>query len=366
MDSGKRKWIAIALVVVLVVAALAAIIALSGNNAPKTSSVTDASGTTVSLDKVPNRIVSGAPEISEIVAALNLTDKLVAVTDYDDYPAGVATLASNGSTIGGFYTPSYEKTIAYNPDLVILSQGVSAHQQLATQLRAAGYNVLMVYAASDLGTVYKNIDMIGNVTATQAKASSLVSAIKAQVSGISDAVAGKSKPNVMFITYAEEGFTNVWPAGGATAIDEIINLSGGSNVFADMNGFQMASDEVLKAKASSVDCIVMTIMYSTESPENKSNWFNTDPIWKESPAVKNNKVYYLTGQAENIFNRESVRTVDAVQLLAEMLHPDAFTSKVPYNTTGVNIIGNEYVSYLHSGTASQAPAATMMAAVARD
>ncbi|MDW5563068.1 MAG: ABC transporter substrate-binding protein [Methanomassiliicoccus sp.] len=367
MDSGKRKIIAIALVAVLAIAAVAAAIAFSGNNSTaKTSSVIDASSTTVTMEKVPERIVSGSPDISEIVAALDMAGSLVAVTDYCDYPAEVAALRDNGSTIGGFYTPNFEKIVSYNPDLIILSQGVQAQIDLASQLRQSGYTVMLIHESSDLATVYQNIEMIGNVTAKQSEATKLVDDMKAQVANIAGAMSGDSKPNILFVTYADEGFTNVWPAGGSTAIGEIINLAGGNNMFADMDGYKMASEEVLKQKASTADVIVMTIMYSQETPENKSAWFNSDPIWKESPAVKNNKVYYLTGQAESIFNRQSVRTVDAVQLLAEILHPDAFASKVPYNATGINIVGDDYSNYLPSGTASQSATVEMAAAVARD
>lgn len=370
LDSGKRKLIAIALVAVLAVAAVAAALIVSGNNdnnsTPKTSSVTDASGTTVTLDKVPERIVSGTPDISEIVAALNMTKSLVAVTDYCDYPAAVASLRDNGSTIGGFYTPSYEKIISYNPDLIILSNGVQAQIDLTSQLRSAGYKVLLIHESSSLATIYDNVAMIGNVTAKQSESTTLINNMRTQVADIAKAVSGDNKPNVMFVTYSEAGFTNVWPAGGSTAIGEIINLAGGNNVFADMDGYKMASKEVLMSKASTVDVIIMTIMYSTETPENKNAWFQSDLIWKESPAVKNNKVYYLTGQAESIFNRQSVRTVDAVQLLAEILHPNAFGSKVPYTSNGINMIGDDYADYLPSGTASQSATNAVMAAVARN
>lgn len=367
MDAGKRKIIAIALVAVLAVAAVAAVLMLSGeSSAPKTSSVIDASGTTVTLDKVPERIVSCTPDISEIIAALNDTDSLVAVTSYCDYPASVVALRDSGGMIGGYYTPSFEKIVSFDPDLVLLSNSVTSHKNLAAQLRSAGYTAVLIYAASDIATTYKNIEMIGNVTGKQTEATNLVNGMKAHIADIAGAVSGKSNPNVMFVTYADEGFTNVWPAGGSTAIGEIINLSGGTNVFADMVGYKMASEEVLTMKASTVDVIIMTIMFSEETPENKSAWFNSDSIWKESPAVKNNKVYYLTGQAESIFNRQSVRSVDAVQLLAEILHPDEFASKVPHEASGINMIGDDYKDYLPSGTASQATTITVASTAARD
>ncbi len=354
MGSGNRKMIAIALVAVLVVAVVA-VIAMSQNNnaASQPSSVLDASGTNVTLSKAPERIVSCAPDISEIVAALDLTDKLVAVTDYCDYPQEVEDLRDAGKTIGGFYTPSYEKVISYNPDLVIVNNGVQTQIDMASQLRGAGYVVLMVNSATNISMVYDNIDMVGKITGEQSKSNGMVADMKSKISSISEEIIDEEKPSVMFVTYADSGFTNVWPAGGGTAIDEIMDLAGAENVFAEMNGFDMASEEVLKNKASSVDYIFMTIMYSIESPQNTSGWFKSDSLWKESPAVKNNNIYFLTGESENIFNRESVRTVDAVQLMAEILHPDAFSGEVPHSADGENIIGDDYLGYLPSGTASQ-------------
>ncbi|MBI0583432.1 MAG: ABC transporter substrate-binding protein [Methanomassiliicoccus sp.] len=368
MSSGNRKMIAIGLVAVLIVAVVAVALAMSNpwGSGTDAATVTDATGTNVTMSKAPERIVSGAPDISEIVAALNLTDKLVAVTDYCDYPQGVADVRDAGNTIGGFFTPNYEKTISFAPDLVILNDGVQTQKDMATQLRGAGYTVLVVHAATDVETVYKNIEMIGKVVGKQSAAEDMVAGMKSQLSSIETKVSGEDKPNVMFVTYAEESFTNVYPAGGTTAIGEIINLAGADNVFQDMDGFQMASDEVLKSKAATTEVIIMTIMYSTETPENKSAWFSSDPIWKESPAVKNNKVYYLTGQAENIFNRESVRTINAVQLMAEIVHPDAFESKVPYSADSINKIGDEYLQYLPSGTAAQSSTVTMVAAMTRE
>ena len=181
-----------------------------------------------------------------------------------------------------------------------MDSGVQAQTDMAAQLRGAGYTVILLYPASDLESVYKNIGMVGNATGTQDIGGPMVSRMKAQVEDIANAVASESQPNIMFVTYADEGFTNVWPAGGTTSIGEIIDLAGGKNVFESMSGYEMASNEVLMDKSSTVDVIIMTVMYSPETPENKSAWFKADPIWKESPAVKNNKVYYLTGRPEHL------------------------------------------------------------------
>jgi iron complex transport system substrate-binding protein len=170
----------------------------------------------------------------------------------------------------------------------------------------------------------------------------------------------------MYVSYAETGFTNVWPSGADTAIDEIITMAGGKNVFADQSGWLNPSNEVLIDRAASVDCLVITSMFSGGDAENLTAFFKADPIWQNSPAVINNKIYYLQGQAESIFNRQTVRMVDAVQLMAEMLHPDSFSSKVPTDPSGINIIGDEYENYLPSGTSSQTSYVSIAAVCSRD
>ena len=95
--------------------------------------------------------------------------------------------------------------------------------------------------------------------------------------------------------------------------------------------------------------MIITSMFSSSAAEELSAHFRNDPTWKESPAVKNNMVFFLQGQGENIFNRQSVRTAEAAQLMAQMLHPEAFDAEVPlYDPTGatVNVIGNDYAKHL--------------------
>jgi iron complex transport system substrate-binding protein len=368
MDSGKRKMVSIALVAVMVVAA-AAVVLMSGAIKPTqySASVTDASGQNVTMSKMPERIVSCSPAISEIVCSLGLGDQLVAVTSYDDYPAQVKALVAENHTIGGFYTPSFESVVSYNPDLVLVNSGVPSHQSLAQQLKEAGYTVMQLYPQENLDEVYKSINLVGEISGKKDKATEVISSMESRISDIGAKIgSAASQPTVMYVSYAEAGFTNVWPSGTDTAVDEIINLAGGKNVFADQSGWINPSQEELWNRAASVDCLVITSMYSGSDAENLTAFFKADSIWKNSPAVVNNKIFYLQGQGESVFNRQTVRMVDAVQLMAEMIHPDAFSSKVPNNADGVNLIGDEYANYLTQGTSSQSSSIAFEATCSRD
>jgi len=353
MSESKRRLVAIALVAVLAVAVMAVVL-MGGALKPAQGSatVTDASGHQVSMDAAPQRIVSCSPAISEIVCSLGLGDQLVAVTDYDDYPQRAKDLKEQGATVGGFYTPNFEAIVSHNPDLVLVNTGVEAHRSVAGQLRTAGFTVVELPAQEDLEGAYATIEMVGTIAGKADQAKAITADMAARIADIGSKVSGRERPTVMYVSYAEAGFKNVWPSGADTAVDEIIRLAGGDNVFADLSGWVNPSSEELLMRASQVDVLVITSMYSGGDAENMTKYFRANGVWKESPAVKDNRIYYLQGQGENIFNRQSVRMVDAVQLLAQMFHPEVFGSSLPNETSGANIIGDDYAQYLVSGTSN--------------
>ena len=356
MGLNRRGIIAIGLVAVLIVAVVAVALTSGLLQSGEAADLTDAAGREVILDAPPERIVSCTPGLTEMVFALGLGDKLVAVTDYCDYPAEAAALRDANKTVGGFWEPNYEVILSYDPDLVLVDYGTDAHQQLASKLIDANVTVLQMFEQKNLASVYANLGLLGKVTGTSENATVLANDIKASIESVQSAVEGLDKPTVMYVTYVETGFTNAYVSGSGTAVDELIGLAGGKNVFADQSGWFSPSSELMLSNAKSIDCMIITSMFSDTAAEDLNDFFVNDELWKQSPAVMNNKIFYLQGQGENIFNRQSVRAADAVQLMAEMMHPGAFEAKVPYDPTGgtINVIGNDYADHLPSVSSSVA------------
>ncbi len=349
MDSGKRRLVAISLVAILVVALVAVVFTSGLLQTGTAADVTDAAGREVVLEGTPERIVSCSPGITEMVYALGLGDNVVAVTDYCDHPAEAAALRDAKKTVGGFWQPNFEVILSHDPDLVLVDHGTEAHQQLANKLIDANVTVLQMFDQVDIASVYANLGLLGNVTGTSENATVLMDDIKASVERVQAAVEGLDRPDVMYVSYVESGFTSAYVSGSGTAVDELISLAGGNNIFADVqSGWFTPSNELMEINVKNIDCMVITSMFSDTAAEELNTFFANDPLWNQSPAVKNNKIFYLQGQGENIFNRQSVRTGSAVQLMAEMFHPDAFDTKLPYDPTGetINVIGNDYADYL--------------------
>ncbi len=79
----------------------------------------DALGRKLFLAKAPSRVVSMAPNVTEILFALGLEEKVVAVTPFCDYPPEAQSKTHLGGT-----NPSIEQILALKPDLVLAPQDI--------------------------------------------------------------------------------------------------------------------------------------------------------------------------------------------------------------------------------------------------
>ena len=113
-----------------------------------------------------------------------------------------------------------------NSDLVLVNSRTGPHQELAERLYDAKYTVVQLYPQENLEEVYKSIELVGKIAGKTDKADELISSMKASISDVGSKVKDLEKPNVMYVTYAEAGFTSVYLTGSGTAVDEIIALSG--------------------------------------------------------------------------------------------------------------------------------------------
>jgi len=265
--------------------------------------ITDFSGASVTINKKPERIISVVPSSTEILFALGLGDKIVGVSDFDDYPKDV----ESKPRVGGFSNPNLEKIIGLKPDVIFV--GTPFGKENAEKLKSMGITVILAEAKS-FDQIYDSISLIGKVTDTEAKAKELIDGMKAKVEEIKNKVKDKEKPRVYFVVSL--GKSN-WTAGKGTFIDEIINLAGGENVASDVNGWAEYSIEKIVEKNPQV--IITTNHGASIEDIKKAEGY------KKTDAVKNNKVFMVD---ENTVVRPSNRIVVGLEEIAKVLHPEAF------------------------------------------
>jgi iron complex transport system substrate-binding protein len=175
------------LITALLIAAVTAFCGLGIAQMPAATgfpvNVTDDYGTTVTIVKAPERIVSLSPANTEILFDLGLGSKIVGDTEFCNYPAE----AVNITHVSGFNTVSYEKIAAVNPDIIFAEDIVG--EDAVKKLRSLGYNVIEL-KNSNLSSIRHSIEVMGRATGTSANATALINKIDAQVSNISARTAG--------------------------------------------------------------------------------------------------------------------------------------------------------------------------------
>lgn len=270
----------------------------------------------ITISSEPLRIVSLAPSITEILFALNLSDRVIGVTMFCDYPPIVNEMKEKGrlTVIGGYWDPDAEKIIGLRPDLVIGYASVSPHVDLAERLKALNITVILLYP-HNLHEVFNNIILVGKATGKLIEAQKLVQRLEARVNAIVEKI--KTLPKVK--VYYEIWFDPIWTTGPGTFIDELISLAGGINVFGDAKsmGVIVSYEDVVNRNP---DVIVLPDTYMKEFSISKEQVISR-PGWSAINAVKNDKIYFID---EDIVVRPGPRLVDGLEVLARLIHPEAF------------------------------------------
>lgn len=266
--------------------------------------VTDDSGTEVTIAEEPRTIISVLPSVTEIVFALGLDEEVIAVTENDDYPEEV----HDKEKVGGMEL-NMEKIVSLEPDLVIAGL---LNGKAVEKMRDLGLTVL-VAEGEDLAGTYASIELIGEVTNRAAEAEAIVSAMKDDVAYVQDNVA--DIPEDEQVNVWIEVSPDLFTPGAGTSMDELITLAGGRNVAADeLDGWGQLSEE--NVVALNPDVIIGTY---GEDEVQKAVADRTS--WSELGAVENDRVY---GIEASILERTGPRLTEGLLRLAELFYPDAF------------------------------------------
>jgi ABC-type hemin transport system substrate-binding protein len=148
-----------------------------------------------------SRIISTAPNITEILFALGLEEKITAVTSDSIYPPA----AAKKTKIGNFWQPDIEAIIAASPNLVVtLGFPLYPQQQnLADRLRRIGYTCLTVFNTEQIGDLFDAIKKIGLVTQTQDKTNILTAEIQNEIERIVLLTKETEKVRVLYVVQRE-------------------------------------------------------------------------------------------------------------------------------------------------------------------
>lgn len=267
--------------------------------------VTDFLGHEVYIEERPVRIISMTPSITEILFALHLEDRIIAVTDYCNYPEAVVTKESVGGLDVGL-----EPILAKDPDLVVCT--TMNTKETMERLKELGYPVLVIESNS-FDDIFPSISLIGEATGQIEEAQDLLGRMKRDLEELEAKLKGVEEPTLVFYEVWDDPLMSV---NKDTFIGEILTLAGGHSITHEAaSAYPIVSIETL------IDRNPEVYIIPTGHGAVQLSDLDSRVGFDELDAIINNRVYVVDQDA---ITRPGPRIIQGLEILAKILHPQLF------------------------------------------
>jgi iron complex transport system substrate-binding protein len=265
-------------------------------------SVRDDLGNAVTLERIPRRIVSLAPSITETLFALGLDSAIVGVTDHCDYPPD----ARKKQHVGGMANPSLESIVALSPDLVVMSVSGNIRGDY-DRLRELGITVFVSNPRS-VDHVLKSVRDLGALTGKQEKADSVVRDLEAEQTLLVQRAAQSARKRVLLLISIQP----IIGVGPGTFLDELLRLANAVNVVQNTpTAYPMLSREEILRQRPEVILVTDDLRMGVERITGHY------PEWRKLPAVRNKNVRFVD---TNLISRPGPRIMRGLEELMNAIH----------------------------------------------
>jgi iron complex transport system substrate-binding protein len=267
----------------------------------------DELGREVTFPFAPKRIVSLAPNITEILFSLGLNEEIVGVSIHCNFPEKAKTK----NRVGSYISLDYEKITSVKPDLIIAT-GVGNTKDMVDRLKQLGFSTYVIYP-KNFEDILKSIIHIGQVVNREKEARAIIEVIKKRSQRVINLTKDLARPKV----FIQIGDTPMVTVGKGSFTDDLIRLAGGENIAGKEKEVypRFGMEEILQ---KSPEVIVISSMKPKGDYQKTFQEWNR---WKTIPAVKNGRVHIINS---DLIDRPSPRIIDGLEQLARMLHPEQF------------------------------------------
>lgn len=172
---------------------------------------------------VPMRIVTLAPNLTELVYAAGGGDRLVGTVDTSDYP----TAARKVPRVGDVTRLDSERLVALRPDLVLVwGDGSPVEHKALLKRLGLPFISLEQHALADVPAA---IEQLGVRFGTQAVANAAGASLRAELAGLERRYRSSRRLKVFYQVWG----TPIYTLGGRHVATEMLRTCGADNVFAD-------------------------------------------------------------------------------------------------------------------------------------
>ena len=267
---------------------------------------TDEAGRHVEVPAGVKRIVSLAPNLTEIVFALGQGDHLAGDTDFCDYPAE----ASKKPHVGGPVNPNLEQVVALKPDLV-LATAINRRETVNALARIG----VPVYATDphSVDSMIGSVEHIGEVLEAEKTAKPLAAGLRERLSSLDRRIARTTARRVLFVVWTDPLIT----VGRDSFIADALRRAGARSVVdATAEWPRISFEEILRLQP---EFLVFANAHAADA-QRDIDALRARPGWRELGAMRRGNIV-VVGDA---INRPAPRMVDAIEELARAFHSESF------------------------------------------
>ena len=276
-------------------------------DAPAAHQFVDEVGRPVTVLSVPKRIISLAPNVTEILFGLGLDQEIVGVSIHCNFPEKARTRAR----VGSYISLDFEKIVSLKPDLII-GTGAGNTKDMVDRLEKLGFSTYIIFPKNFDG-ILTSVRHLSQVVAREKEGLVTVRSMESRRQKIDDLIRNLPRPRV----FMQIGEAPIVTVGRGSFADDLISLAGGENVAAKEEKMypRWGMEEVLKRSPE-------VILISSMNPKgNYERVVQEWSRWKMIPAVQHGRIRLIDS---DLIDRPSPRIVEGLEEMAGVFHPERF------------------------------------------
>ncbi|HBP86554.1 MAG TPA: cobalamin-binding protein [Nitrospiraceae bacterium] len=272
------------------------------NVAPRT--FVDDLGRKLYLAKAPQRIVSLAPSVTEILFAIGLNEEIVGVTEFCDFPPEALSKPRVG-----YATPNLEMIVGLQPQLVLAPRSFLRADLLnkLDQLKIPTV-ILDPHTVED---ILAHIQLLGRMVGRSQEANAQATLMRKELSELSNRLVDLPRPKLLYILNSDPLIT----VGPGSFIHRLIEMAGGRNAaeHASAPYPRLTMEEVLRQNP---DILLFPSGRQEGIPQSEQDSWKR---WTMLSAVQHGKLFQVDS---DLLNRPGPRIIEGLKQLVKILHPE--------------------------------------------
>jgi iron complex transport system substrate-binding protein len=272
-----------------------------------TRTFVDEAGREVTFSFPPKRIVSLAPNITEILFSLGLDEEIVGVSIHCNFPEKAKTRVR----VGSYISLDFERITSLKPDLIIAT-GAGNTREMVDRLEKLGFTTYVIFP-KNFRDILQSIAHIGQAVNREKEARGIIEGMRKRSQRVIELTKDLPRPKV----FIQIGDAPIVTVGKGSFANDLIRLAGGENIAGKEKEVypRFGMEEMLKRSPEVI--VISSMNPKGDYQKTLQEWAH----WKTLPAVKNGRIHLIDS---DLLDRPSPRIIDGLEELARVLHPERF------------------------------------------